>query len=191
MERVFVPEERTFPEVRLLAGPVSRRSTMCRTPYLAVATPTIAAVALGIARDAIESFKALAARKTPGFSSLPLAQHHTVQQQLGKAEALLRSARAYLYSTLEEVTCAHAAGGPVTPDDLAALRLAAAHSAACAVEAVDMMFDAAGGSSVYAASRLERCFRDAHMVTHHVGVGARNIELAGQYLLGGPLQLGR
>jgi indole-3-acetate monooxygenase len=191
LEHVFVPEERTFPEARLLAGPVDRPSTMSRTPYLVIATPTIAAVALGIARDAIEAFKALALHKTPGFSSLPLAQHHTVQQQLGKAEALLRSARAYLHSTLDEITCAHAAGAPVTSDDSAALRLGAAHSAACAVEAVDLMFDAAGGSSVYQTSRLERCFRDAHMITHHLGVGARNFELVGQYLLGGPLQLGR
>jgi alkylation response protein AidB-like acyl-CoA dehydrogenase len=114
-----------------------------------------------------------------------------VQQQIGNAEALLRSARAYLYSTLEEITCAHSAGAPVTTDDLAALRLAAAYSAACAMQVVDLMFDAAGGSSVYETSRMERCFRDAHMVTHHVGVGSRNIELVGQYLLGGPLQLGR
>ena len=94
-------------------------------------------------------------------------------------------------NSLEEVTCAHSAGAPVTTDDLAALRLAAAHTAACAVQVADLMFDAAGGSSVYETSRLARCFRDAHMVTHHVGVGPRNIELVGQYLLGGPLQLGR
>jgi alkylation response protein AidB-like acyl-CoA dehydrogenase len=59
------------------------------------------------------------------------------------------------------------------------------------VEAVDLMFDAAGGTSVYQSSRLERCFRDAHMVTHHIGVAPRQIELMGQSLLGGPLQLCR
>lgn len=72
-----------------------------------------------------------------------------------------------------------------------ALRLAAAHSTACAVEAVDLMFDAAGGSAIYESNRLERCFRDAHVITHHIGVAPRNIEMVGQYLLGGPLRLGR
>jgi hypothetical protein len=39
-----------------------------------------------------------------------------------------------------------------------------------------------------ASSRLERCFRDAHMVTHHMMIAPSTIEMVGQYLLGGPLQ---
>jgi alkylation response protein AidB-like acyl-CoA dehydrogenase len=53
---------------------------------------------------------------------------------------------------------------------------------------VDLMFDAAGGTSVYESSRLERCFRDVHMVTHHMMASPGNIELVGQHILGGPLQ---
>ena len=32
------------------------------------------------------------------------------------------------------------------------------------------MFTAAGTSSMCAGSRLERCFRDVHMITQHIGV---------------------
>jgi alkylation response protein AidB-like acyl-CoA dehydrogenase len=183
-----VPAERAIPLAMFFSGPTARSSTAYRTPFYDVAAPGIAAVGLGIARDAIESFEELAAHKTPAIATLTLADQHTVQQRVGKAEALLRSARAYLYATLEEVSCAHAAGAPITDRDAAALRLAVAHSAQCAVDAVDLMFDAAGGSSVYATSRLERCFRDAHMVTHHMMAAPGNIEMVGQYLLGGPLQ---
>jgi hypothetical protein len=60
-----------------------------------------------------------------------------------------------------------------------------------ATEAVDLLFDAAGGSSVYSSSRLEHCFRDVHMVTHHIMVSPSNIEMVGQYLLGLGLEMRR
>jgi len=44
---------------------------------------------------------------------------------------------------------------------------------------------------IYATSRLERCFRDVHVVTHHHMVSASNTEMVGQYLLGFGLQAGR
>jgi alkylation response protein AidB-like acyl-CoA dehydrogenase len=188
VDGAMVPTERAIPLWMFFTGPTARSSTAYRTPFYDVAAPGICAVAFGIARDAIESFKGLAAHKTPALGTTSLADQHTVQQRVGKAEALLRSARAYLYTTLEEVTSAHAAGASITDEDAAALRLAASHSAQCAVDAVDLMFDAAGGTSIYASSRLERCFRDAHMVTHHMMAAPANIEMVGQYLLGGPLQ---
>ena len=59
------------------------------------------------------------------------------------------------------------------------------------VEAVDLMFDASGGTAVYESSRLARCFRDVHLVTHHMMTAPLNFEMVGQYLLGGPLQVRR
>jgi indole-3-acetate monooxygenase len=188
VDHARVPAERAVPLSMFFSGPTARSSTAYRTPFYDVAAPPLAAVALGIARDAIESFKVLAANKTPALGTTNLADQHSVQQRVGKAEALLRSARAYLYSTLEEVVSAHAAGAPVKDDDSAALRLAVSYSAQCAVDAVDLLFDAAGGTSIYSSSRLERCFRDVHMVTHHMMTAPGNIEMVGQYLLGGPLK---
>jgi hypothetical protein len=53
------------------------------------------------------------------------------------------------------------------------------------------MFESGGGSAIYETSRLERCFRDVHVVTHHHMVSPPNIEMVGQYLLGLGLQAGR
>jgi alkylation response protein AidB-like acyl-CoA dehydrogenase len=133
----------------------------------------------------------MAAGKTPAIGITPLGSLHTVHEKVGRAEALLRSARAYLFETVRGVTSAHQAGAPVEDDDRAAMRLAATYAAHCAVETVDIVFDAAGGSSVYALSRLERCFRNAHMITHHMLVSPMNIEMVGQYLLGGGLHIRR
>jgi alkylation response protein AidB-like acyl-CoA dehydrogenase len=113
------------------------------------------------------------------------------QLRLGEAEGLLRSARAYLYEVVAEVESATGLG-PEQIDELgASVRLASAYAVQNATRAVDLMFDAAGGSSVYASSRLERCFRDVHMVSHHAIVSPSNIELVGQYLLGLGLRMRR
>ncbi len=169
-------------------GPTTRPTTACRTPFYDIAAPAIAAVGLGLARACIDAFTALAAVKVPAIGSVTLASQHTIHQRVGKAEALLRSARAYLYTTMDEVFARHATGAPVTDNDSAALRLATSYSAQCAVDAVDLIFDAAGGTAIYQSSRLERCFRDAHMITHHMMAAPANIEMVGQFLLGGPLQ---
>jgi alkylation response protein AidB-like acyl-CoA dehydrogenase len=188
IDGAFVPSARTVPLPMFLAGPIERRSTAYRTPFYDIAAPPLAAVALGIAREAIDSFADLATHKVPAIGTTTLASQHTVQQRVGRAEALLRSARAYLYTTVDEVSNAHAAGAPITQHDSAALRLATSYAAQCGVDAVDLIFDAAGGSSIYESNRLERCFRDAHMVTHHMMASPSNIEMVGQFLLGGPLQ---
>jgi alkylation response protein AidB-like acyl-CoA dehydrogenase len=191
IDDAFVPTERTIPLSAFFVGPALRPGTSHRTPFYDLASPQIAVVGLGIARDAIESLKSLASTKTPAIGTTPIASLHSVQQRVGRAEGLLRSARAYLYETVREVTLAHHAGAPVRDEDCASLRLAAAHCANSAVEAVDLMFDAAGGTSVYESSRLERCFRDVHMVTHHMMAAPLTVEMVGQYLLGGPLQVRR
>jgi alkylation response protein AidB-like acyl-CoA dehydrogenase len=186
-----IPIERTVMLPRFFIGPEPRPGTAYRTPFADLGGTTLAAVGLGIARDAIDSFRTMAAGKTPAIGITPLGSLHTVHEKVGRAEALLRAARAYLFETVRGVTSAHQAGAVVEDDDRVAMRLASAYAAQSAVEAVDIVFDAAGGSSVYASSRLERCFRNVHMITHHMLVSPTNIEMAGQHLLGGGLHLRR
>jgi alkylation response protein AidB-like acyl-CoA dehydrogenase len=52
------------------------------------------------------------------------------------------------------------------------------------VEAVDLMYQAAGGSSVYATNPLDRLFRDAHTINQHITSSPKSFEIAGQMLLG-------
>jgi alkylation response protein AidB-like acyl-CoA dehydrogenase len=63
-------------------------------------------------------------------------------------------------------------------------RLALAGAAQLCVEAVDLMYQAAGGSSVYATNPLDRLFRDAHTINGHITNSPKVFEVAGQMLLG-------
>ena len=99
----------------------------------------------------------------------------------------MRSARAFIYEATREADALTDAT-PGRVDEIAAtLRLAGAQAALNATKAVDLIYDWAGTSSVYTSSRIERCFRDVHVVSHHVNISPVSFEMVGQYLLGGPL----
>jgi alkylation response protein AidB-like acyl-CoA dehydrogenase len=185
---VFVPEAQSFPV--LFDGP-SAPGVLSVRDFAAYAGPRVAAVALGIARDAIDTFMALARTKTPAMATSPLVTQHTTHERVGRAEALLRAARAFLYETVRELPYSPTYSEALSDDLRASIRLASAHAAQNAAEAVDLMFNAAGTTASYTSSRLERCFRDVHVATQHAVVAPSNIEMVGQYRLGLGLQARR
>jgi indole-3-acetate monooxygenase len=185
---VFVPEERTFPILR--DGP-SAPGALSTRDFFAYGGARVAAVALGIARDAIDAFTTLAKTKTPVLATSTLATQPTMHERVGRAEALLRAGRAFLYETVRALPYSPTWSEALSDDQRARIRLASAQAAQSAAEAVDLMFNAAGTTAIYVSSRLERCFRDVHVATQHVVVAPSNIEMVGQYFLGLGLQARR
>ena len=178
---LFVPEGREFPS---RGGTSYQAGPLYNTSFYHVWGPNIAAVALGIARTAIDVFVELAATKRPSRSAVVLAERETAQEKVGQAEALLRSGRAFLYETIRETWRLLSVGLEV-PEELTALnRLAAATAVDNAISAVDLVFTLGGSSSIYTASRLERCFRDVHVVQQHAVVSPNATLAAGRYFLG-------
>lgn len=62
----------------------------------------------------------------------------------------------------------------------ALIRLAATDSVHRCAQAVDLMYNAAAASAIHESCALERCFRDAHVVTAHVVVQAAMYEAVGR-----------
>ncbi|WNI18883.1 acyl-CoA dehydrogenase family protein [Actinacidiphila sp. ITFR-21] len=179
----FVPREFTVSNTDLFASPPARPSRAHAAAYydFGVGAP---AVALGIAQDALASFKELAAAKTPTGSATGLAASHTTQEKLARLEMQVRIAELLLADAVHEVSEHGENGG----ESLSALvRVTAASVAEHAVAAVNGLYQLAGSSSLFAKSRLERCFRDVNSSTKHITVSSSHFETVGQYLLGGPL----
>jgi alkylation response protein AidB-like acyl-CoA dehydrogenase len=144
----------------------------------------IAAVTLGLARRAIDELVELAGGKTPTGARKPLAERGFVQVQIAEAEAAERSARAYLVGTVAETYEEAAREGEISVRQRALLRLAACHTVNACKRAVDLMYDAGGGTSIYKTSPLQRCFRDVHTASQHLMVSSSTMELAGKVLAG-------
>jgi alkylation response protein AidB-like acyl-CoA dehydrogenase len=181
IQEAFVPQERTFAFPDGLShepGPLYRGSIFDGLVRL------LGPVALGIARAALDTFTDLAGRKVPTRTASLLRDRATVQAQVAQAEALVRSARALLFETTTATWETLCAGGPLSEEQSALQWLAAVHAATSCAQAVDIVYTLGGATSVYTTSRLERCFRDIHVVTQHVGVSPWQWERVGRSFLG-------
>ncbi len=103
--------------------------------------------------------------------------------EVGRAEAILRSARAFVFEALHALWEA-GENREVTTHDRVLARIAGSHAAAAAVQVVDMMFAAGGAGGIYERGRLARCWRDAHAMSHHAGQSASQFQTAGRVMMG-------
>lgn len=178
VDNLFVPEYMTFDGLRRnpRSEPIYRFSTF---GFLAIG---IAAVALGIARAAIDELVSVAQEKKPQGSSRPLAARASTHIHVSRAEARLRSARAFAY---QEITrCwSEAQQSETSVDAKRDLRLALTHAVESAKDVVSDMYLLAGGTSVYLRSPLQRYLRDVDVVTQHMMVSEPVMELTGRLFL--------
>jgi alkylation response protein AidB-like acyl-CoA dehydrogenase len=145
---------------------------------------SVAAVALGIGRGAIDDISALAAAKTPTGRRKTLADWAVAQSAIAGAEAELRAGRAFLTEATDAMWQTLAAGERPSDRERALVRLAATQAVRGAVRAVDAAYDLGGGSSIYETNTLQRRFRDIHTLTAHIMIGPSSLEAAGRVLLG-------
>ena len=155
-----------------------------RIPPFSRVVPGLGAMALGIARTAIETLTQLAAAKTPQRTTQTLRENHGAQTRVSEAESLVCSARLFLYDSLDRLWTTVTATGEAPMEARAHVRLAASHAVSSAVQAVDLMYTVAGATAIYASCPLERAFRDVHAITQHHGVQPRVMESTGRVLLG-------
>jgi indole-3-acetate monooxygenase len=176
---VFVPATRSlsFRERPTEAGP------LYMMPTIALFGTVLAAVPLGIARHAIDILLELAETKIASRSRQSLRADVTMQANLGHAEALLRSGRAFLYEALGEAWRVISAGQMLSIAQRAMLWLASSHAVATAKQATELMFSAGGSASPYTSGGLERCVRDIHAAGQHITVAPANYQMAGQAFL--------
>jgi len=176
---LFVPAEySTAGLTPALPGPLYALSRHTVYPV------ALAAVPLGIARAALVAFRDLAGGKTPSISSTLLRDKSAVQVCVGRSEASLRAARAFLFEACDDIWAAASGGSLPTLQQRALVRLACAQVAVAAKEAVQTIYDAGSGSSVYERCPLQRLFRDVHTATQHFQVHSANFESGGRVMLG-------
>jgi alkylation response protein AidB-like acyl-CoA dehydrogenase len=167
-----------FNDPPVLPQPRYRMPPFCRV------IPGLGAMALGIARTAIASLSELATDKQLQRSMQILRENHGAQIRVAEAEALVRSARLYLYDSVERLWRTLLDTGSAPMALRADARMAASHAVASAARAVDLMYAAAGATALYTSFPLERAFRDVHAISQHIGVHARVMETAGRVLFG-------
>lgn len=100
VQDVFVPEERA---VAYGTGKRYQSGPLYTFPIFGLLAVSVASVATGMARGAIDVFIELAKTKRLTGSRRLINQRAAVQLQVAQAEALLRAGRAFMFQTVQEV----------------------------------------------------------------------------------------
>jgi alkylation response protein AidB-like acyl-CoA dehydrogenase len=180
VENLFVPEKfaalRDDPAALREQGPLYKLSTNM------VFSMGFAATALGVARATLDAAIELARSKTPqGLKAM--RDNNAVQGLIGRTEASLRAARAYLYATADEVWRDLSRGDPIAEEHRVALRIAATWTIHQSASVVDTAYHMAGATAVFAANQFERRFRDMHAIAQQIQARETHYEDAGKAIL--------
>lgn len=180
VDNIFIPEAYSvcLTEDRSLDRP------LYKFPVFGLLGIGIGAVALGIARAAINTLTSLANEKTPQSSNKTLAMRPATQQGIAIAEAELRASRAFLFEVVDCAWTAAQTNGEITLEQKRDIRLATTHAVNAAKDIVSNMYKLGGGSSVFEQSPLQKCFRDINVAAQHMMVSDATYELAGRIFLG-------
>jgi indole-3-acetate monooxygenase len=182
VHEVFVPARRSA----ALIGGTPLPLPLYKFPLFGLLSLGIAAVALGIARLAIDSLVELATQKTPQGSTRMLAERSSTQEHVARAEARIRSARSFLLESIDNAWRAALKPGAIAAEQRRDIRLSTTHAADEAAAIVNRMYHLAGGTSVYDSSPIQRCLRDIQVATQHMMVSESTYEVCGRMFLGLP-----
>jgi indole-3-acetate monooxygenase len=157
-----------FAGVDLVSLPACYDNPVFRIPVPLRLAYNKAAVAIGVARGSLDAFVELANTKTPMLSSVLLRDRPVAQFRMGEGEAIVRSARAFLYEAMGQVELELHAGRDA-PSAMATqlARLACTHAANASMQVVDSIHNAGGTTAMRMDSPLERKLRDAHGCATH------------------------
>jgi alkylation response protein AidB-like acyl-CoA dehydrogenase len=176
----FVPA----PYASFYTDPLVLTDPQYKLPHTSRINPGLGAMALGIARSAIETLIELAGAKRHERTSQPLTEDRGAQTRLSQAEALVGSARLFLFDTVARLWRDVQPEREVSVEARAQVRLAGWHAVTSAVQAVDLVYLTGGATSLYATCPIERAFRDVHAITQHIGAHPRILETTGRVLFG-------
>jgi alkylation response protein AidB-like acyl-CoA dehydrogenase len=180
VDNLFIPEKLTA--LRDDATALREKGPLYRLSTNMVFGMGFAATSLGVARATLDAAIDLSRGKTPqGLKAM--RENSAVQGLIGRTEASLRAARAYLYTTAAEVWRDLSRGDPITEQHRVALRIAATWTIHQSASVVDTAYHMAGATAVFSANKFERRFRDMHAIAQQIQARDVHYEDAGKAIL--------
>ena len=145
------------------------------------------AIALGIARRALDEIIAAAPNKKRGNPpTSSLADREAFRGDMARCDFRLRAARALsheVYERAHEITCSGQVPGDAVQSEM---RAVAAHVTFEAVDVATIAFRYTGGSAIHRGHILQRCLRNINAAAQHFMVSDSALENYGATLLDAP-----
>ena len=176
VDEVFVPDHRI---TRVNEGHAPHPGSLYRIPAMSRLAYNKVGVATGIALGAIDHFVTLATERKPRMSSGLLRERPRAQLAIAEAEAIVGSARSYVFDVVGDLWDTIVSGGRPDERQRILIRLACSHAVATCARAVTGLYEAAGTAMSTRSAPLARCFRDIHVIGQHITVAPYIIDEAG------------
>ena len=180
VDKVVVPKDWTF----IRGGKSSLDQPLYQYPTMPLAAQVLAVVALGAARGAIEVLAELAGGRSSITGAANLADRPYLQTDIAKAEALLRSARAFFYEATEEAYATLVAGDELSVQQRTLLRLASTNAARAGADVTMAVYRLSGTTGIATGHMIARHMQDAMVVPQHAFLADGTWQNAGRVLLG-------
>jgi alkylation response protein AidB-like acyl-CoA dehydrogenase len=186
---VFVPEHRFLPYPAAFQGQYRTEhvdEVTYRAAFVPVTILILVGAQLGVARAALDHVVAKApTRGVTHTNFAKQAESAGFQMQVAEAAMKIDTAHLHAFRAADDLDRAARAGEHPALPARARIRLDTALAAKYCREAVDLLVDAHGTSSLMDANRMQRLWRDAHVASRHAITSWQvNLEIYGKALLG-------
>ncbi|QIX25619.1 flavin-dependent monooxygenase [Nocardioides sp. JQ2195] len=173
VDDVFVPEHRTLRnfEHSRLSGPGQKvnKGPLYRLPFGAIFTTTVTAPVLGAVAGCLDSYVGeMADRLRLSLGGGRFADDQFAQVAVARASSLVDASILQMDRNIAEMFAAASAGREIPMELRLRTRRDQVLGAERALEAIDILFKTAGGSSLHWSSAISRAWRDAHAGSVHV-----------------------
>ncbi len=190
---IFVPEHRVVAVSDLLIGatpgakvhsnPLYHQSMLSALPF-ALVSPLLGA-ASGALVDFLDMAKVHTTRGAVAGGNNRMAEFATIQTRVAEATGAIEAARLTTLQALQQALSAAAAGQQADLDLRIRNRLSQAFSVRLLVQAIDALFQAAGGQGIFTSKPIQRAWRDIHAGALHVSMNWDAVStMYGQHALG-------
>ncbi|MFP6851026.1 MAG: flavin-dependent monooxygenase [Pseudomonas sp.] len=172
INNVFVPEHRIQKAKDMMEGKSAGfglypDSKIFYSPYRPYFASGFSTVSLGIAERMLEAFKDKTRNRVRAYTGVNVGAATPALMRLAESTHQVAAARAFLEKTWQE----HAEHGErheyPSRETLAFWRTNQAYAVKMCVQAVDRLFEAAGGTAWMESNELQRLWRDSHMTAAH------------------------
>lgn len=167
-----VPLHRSLPLTalrgELTPGSQINPGALYRIPLLPSLGYVFAGVALGIAQGALDLFTGENCSRIASYSGRMMADYPSVQARVAEAAASIDAARRVLIGNCADIMTNAARPTAPSLQEKVRLRRDAAFAAQLCRRAVDLLFDASGGSALFLSHPAQRSLRDIRAACAHI-----------------------
>ncbi|MCC6076889.1 p-hydroxyphenylacetate 3-hydroxylase oxygenase component [Pseudomonas sp. GCM10022188] len=172
IKNAFIPNHRIEAAKDMMEGRSSGfglypDSKIFYTPYRPYFAVGFASISLGIAERMLVAFKEKQKNRVRAYTGAAVGAATPALMRLAESTHQVAAARAFLEKTWEEHAEYGARHQYPSRETLAYWRTNQAYAVKMCIAAVDRLFEAAGATSWFENSEIQRLFRDSHMTGAH------------------------